>query len=672
MINRIGTCSKDCYGSCVFTGEWNDDAQEHKFFKAKPLKSHPFTNGFFCEKLTNRESLVYHAKRLIHPLIRVGEKGDNRFETISLNKTLHLITEKIKETILNFGTQSIIGAYNAGNTGLLSRLAPLRFFGKLGATITTGGICNEGGCAGLTNLFGTYSTTNPLQLSSPNTHLIINWGSDVANRNSHAYFLIKKAIKEGARLISIDSRRTTSFTDSDQSIRLDPGMDHLLAQIILKKLVEVKVYDRDFLIENTLNYENILLEIDKIDIKKILSRLKIKFSEIKGLIDLIIEHKHHTILNIGYGVQKELFGGQIVQIIALIQILLGNIGKPGTGIIYSQSDFNKPILKPLVNYITQKRLYNQLKEIKLIKLGRELSKDKYKMLFIYNFNPVSSLPNQNQLKKCLLRNDLFVVVQELFLTETTRYADIVIPSKFDIESHDLFAPYYVPGISINQAGPCPYDDCLTNYEFYQRLSFGMDWKNITTFQEKDSEIVEKCLNLLPNNLRNNVKTKGYHILFKKDDIPFQNLLFPTTTGKIELKNISLNFGLEHLNEKLQSQSDEFLLITPSYKYFLHSQLGQINNSFLKVFKKIYLNPIDIKKLKLKIGRLVKVSNDLGFAIYILEGFDAVKPGVALIYSGTPMGLPKSYNPNIFIPDKAEQLGCSGVYNSAIVKVEKIL
>ena len=672
MIKRIGTCSKDCYGSCVFTGEWDDNAQERKFFNAKPLKSHPFTNGFFCEKLFERESLIYHTKRLKHPLIRVGEKGINKFETISLNKVLRLITEKIKETILNFGTQSIIGTYNAGNNGLLSKLAPLRFFGKLGATITTGGICNEGGCAGLTELFGTYSTTNPLQLSNSNTHLIINWGSDVANRNIHTYYLIKKAIKQGARLISIDSRRTPNFEDSDQSIRLAPGMDHLLAQLILKTLIEKEVYDRDFLIKNTLDYENLLLEIDKIDIKQILSQLKIKFSEIKGLIDLIIEHKHHSILNIGYGVQKELFGGRIVQIIALIQILLGNIGKPGTGIIYSQSDFNKPFLDPLVNYITQKEFYKPLKEIKLIKLGKELSKEKHKMIFIYNFNPVSSLPNQNQLKKCLLRNDLFIVVQELFLTETTKYADIVIPSKFDVESEDLFAPYYIPGISINQAGPCPYDDCLTNYEFYQKLAFGMDWKKFTAFQEKDSEIVEKCLNLLPDIFRNNIKTNGFHILYEKDDIPYRNLLFPTTNGKIQLKNICFNFGIEHLSEKLQRHSDEFFLITPSYKYYLHSQLGQINNDFLKVFEKIYLNPIDIEKLKLKIGKKVKVSNDIGNAIYILEGFDSIKPGVALIYSGSPIGPPKNYNPNIFIPDKAEQLGFSGVYNSVIVKVEKIL
>jgi anaerobic selenocysteine-containing dehydrogenase len=87
--------------------------------------------------------------------------------------------------------------------------------------------------------------------------------------------------------------------------------------------------------------------------------------------------------------------------------------------------------------------------------------------------------------------------------------------------------------------------------------------------------------------------------------------------------------------------------------------------------KIYLNPLDIEKLKLKVGRKVKVSNDLGKADYILESLDTINQGVALIYSGSPMGINKSHNPNIFISDKPEELGYSGAYNSAIINVEKI-
>ncbi|TFG15848.1 MAG: hypothetical protein EU531_08045 [Promethearchaeota archaeon] len=670
MTKRIGTCSKDCYGSCVFIGEWDDQAQEQKFLYAKPLRRHPFTNGFFCNKFINRGSLIYHPTRLKHALIRIGEKGKNEFDEIPLNEAIHIIARRIKETILNSGNQSVLGTYNAGNYGLLSRLAPLRFFGKLGSSITTGGICNEGGCAGLTELFGTYSTTNPLQLISPKTHLIVNWGSDVVNRNVHTYYLIKKAIKKGSRLISIDSRRTPLFKDSDQCITIAPGMDHLFAQLILKIIFEKGVYDRDFLYKNCANFEELLFEIGKIDIDRILNQLKLKFRQVQELINLIIEYRHHTIFNIGYGIQKDFFGGRIVQIIALIQIFLGNLGKEGTGIIYSQSDFNKSFLNPLIEYITQKNAYETLKKVKLINLGCELSTNDYKMLFIYNFNPVSSLPNQNRLKRSLSRSNLFTVVQELFLTETTKYADIVIPSKFDVESDDLITPYYVPGISINQAGPCPYKNCLTNYEFYQKLALEMNWHNKSLFQENDLEIMQNCLNLLPYNIKYNIQTQGYHVLFSRNDVPYKNLQFPTRDGKIQLNQISFNFGATVLNEKIQRNLNEFLLLTPSYKYFLHSQLGQINSNFLKIFEKIFLNPLDIQSLKLKIGQKIKVSNSFGNANFILEEQNSIDPGVALIYSGSPMEFNKYPNPNIFISDRPEELGYSGAYNSAIVKIEK--
>ena len=73
---RFGTCSKDCYGSCVFRGIWNDSASESKFLSAHPLKEHPFTNGFFCPKFKQREDLIYHQERLKHPLIRKGPKAE--------------------------------------------------------------------------------------------------------------------------------------------------------------------------------------------------------------------------------------------------------------------------------------------------------------------------------------------------------------------------------------------------------------------------------------------------------------------------------------------------------------------------------------------------------------------------------------------------------------------
>jgi anaerobic selenocysteine-containing dehydrogenase len=665
---RFGTCSKDCYGSCAFQGIWNDSAHERKFLYAEPSKSHPFTNGFFCNKLNHREDLIYHPERLKRAFIRVSPKGLNTFKPITIEKTLDKISKKLHDTVNKFGSTSIIVAFSAGNYGLLSRYAPLRFFGKLGAKITYGGICNEGGCAGLTKLFGTYSTTNPFQLINPSTKLIVVWGSDLSNRNIHNYYLIKKAMKRGAKLVVIDSRFTQIAEESDLFLHTYPGTDHILAQLIIKYLISSDSYDKEFLKQNVDNYKFLIEEALYIDESRILSQFGNQIQSINKFVKLLVEHIHHTIFNVGYGVQKDYHGGKIVQTIALISIILGNFGKPGTGLIYSQSDFNNRFIHLLLKYITQSSKYSAIPGTNLINLGSALMSEDYKMLFIYNFNPASSLPNQNIIRQSLSREDLFVVVQELFFNETTKYADIVIPSKFDLESYDIISPYFIPGLSINVAGPCPYSDCLSNYEFYQRLAWKFGWVNDSIFQEDERSIIQNCLNLLPSNIQKNIKTHGYHLLFNPDDIPFKDLFFPTSTGKIQLSDISFQFGK---NKLFKRKENEFYLISPSHKYFIHSQLGQINNQYLDVFKKVFLNITDIQKLGLEIDKEVFVSNEYGKCKYILGELPSLKAGIALIFSGSPSGSKKNLNVNFLTSDIPEDSGLSGSYYSAIVTINKL-
>ncbi|MFX1551382.1 MAG: molybdopterin-dependent oxidoreductase, partial [Promethearchaeota archaeon] len=466
-ITRFGTCSKDCYGSCVFKGYWDEKGLEHKFLYAIPLKDHPFTNGFFCPKLKQRENLLYHKERLKNSLIRSGPKSENLFKNISLKDAINLIVEKIEQIRKNKNTDSILGAFYSGNSGIISQYAPLRFFKALGATITSGGICNEGGCAGLKELFGTYSTTNPFQIINPSTELIVNWSSNLSVSNNHAYFLVKKALRRGTKLVVVDSRNTVVAQKAHLFLQIFPGTENLLVQLTINQLIAKNAYDNDFLNNHTESYSTIFQEATKIDAKKLLRQIGIDNDTFQNFVELLIKFKHKTLFNIGYGVQKDYFGGKIVKSIALIQIILGNIGKPGTGLIYSQSDFIRPILRPLQEYITNINGISEITEIPLIKLGSFLSSGKTNMLFIYNFNPASSLPNQNLLRRALLRKDLFVIVLDMFLNETTKYADIVIPAKFDLESYDLISPYYIPGLSINIGGPCPYQDCLSNYEFFQ-------------------------------------------------------------------------------------------------------------------------------------------------------------------------------------------------------------
>ncbi len=669
--NRLGTCTKDCYGACVFNGLWNDDAQEKKFLSADPLRTHPFTNGFFCPKYKRRQDLLYHSKRIKKPLLRNGIKPKNSFKIISSNRALDIIVKEVTEIKEHGDPKSIIGAFYSGNSGLISMYSPLRFFSKLGATITNGGICNEGGCAGLTKLFGTHSVSNPFQINDPATSLIVVWGSNLSESNIHAYFLLKQAIKNKTKLVVIDSRFTQIAKKSDCFLHIFPGTEHLLAKLLINALFKRNEHDLKFLKENVDHYLSIFSKLDDLDEKALISQIGINFNLYQEFVDLLVEHKHHTLFMIGYGVQKDFYGGRIVQSIVSIQILLGNLAKRGTGIIYSQSDFINPTLKPILEYITQSTLHSSLNEIPVIKLGDALSSGDYKILFVYNFNPASALPNQNAFREALLMKDLFVVVLDMFLNETTKYADVVIPAKFDLELYDIIKPYYIPSLSINIGGPCPYLDCMSNYEFFQQLAQRIGYENSPVFKETQEIIFNKSLDLLPSTISNNLLANGYHLLFSQEQIPFSDLEFPTPNHKIQVRNLSFDFGKDFLFLKLNRKSDEFILISPSHPHLLHSQLGRLNTKYCKDFNKIFLTPEDIGILELKVGDDVVVSNEYGSDHYNLAEFKTLKPGTALIYSGGASPNEERPNVNLFTPDVPEELGQSGSYYSTIIKVRKI-
>jgi len=654
----------------VFNGLWNDDAPEKKFIQATPLKSHPFTNGFFCPKYKRRQDLIYHSERIKKPLLRNEVKPKNSFKRVSSHKALDIIAQKIIDIKESGDPKSIIGAFYSGNSGLISMYSPHRFFTELGATITNGGICNEGGCAGLTKLFGTHSLSNPFQIIDPATSLIVIWGSNLSENNIHAHFLVKQAIRKKTKLIVIDSRVTRIAKKSDFFLHINPGTEHLLAKLILKALFKQNAQDVKFLKENVDGYLSIISKLDITDEKALLSQIGINVESYQEIVELLVKYKHQTLFMIGYGVQKDFFGGKIVQSIVSIQIILGNLAKRGTGLIYSQSDFINPIIKPVLNYITKSTIIPSLNNIPLIKLGEALSSGDYKLLFIYNFNPVSSLPNQNVFRKALLRKDLFIVVLDSFPNETTKYADVVIPAKLDLESYDIIKPYYIPSLSINIGGPCPYPDCMSNYDFFQELAKRIGYGNLPIFKETEEIIFNKSLRMLPSSIRKNLLSNGYHLLFNPQQIPFKNLKFPTPNHKIQIQNLSFEFGKDFLNQKLNRNFNEFVLISPSHSHLLHSQLGRINSKYCKDFSKVFLNPEDIHALDIIIGEKVVVSNEYGLAHYDLDELKILKPGTALIYSGGSSPYEEKPNVNLFTPDVPEELGLSGAYNSTIIQIRR--
>lgn len=684
LTSRFGTCSKDCYGACVFSGLWDDSNQTQPLQKTIPLKNHPFTQGTFCAKNSNRIGSLYHPSRLKHPLIRINEKPCpvSDFKPISMEEAWNTLIQKILKVYQKHGPEKILAAFYSGNTGLLSQYFPLRFFHQIDALVTNGGICNEGGCAGLRKIFGTYSLSHPLQILNSETNLIVIWNSDLSNNNNHAHMLVRKAQQRGVKLVVIDSRRTRIAEQADYFYQIPLNTSHLFSLVIIREIMKKGAANMDFLHNFVKDGDEIIKLIENLVSDNTFMMLDLTQNDLEEITSLFIENMEHTLFMIGYGTQKDRFGGYYVQIIALLQIILGNIGKPGAGIIYSLSDHRRDIKNKIIHNITPRSCdYFAIEDesLNIIKLADILKEKDIKLLIIYNFNPASSLPNQAFLREQLKRKDLYVVVLDCFPNETMAFADLVFPMKMSAETHDLISSYYMPGLSIIQAGPCPYPDCMSNHEFFNHLGIDigtqLGWSEdiLKSFQISSEEIIDRSLQVLEPEQRKNILNHGYTLFFKPEEIFYRDMIFPTPSGKIELESIKSYLTEFHHTavEKIQKDPDELFLYTPHHPRFLHSQLGEINPKFHSDFFRAFMNPRDIDKFRLEVGERVKIYNKIGEGIYEIAEMDSLKEGMILIYSGGPNRHPLKPNANFFTDPEPELLGHSGSYFMGTVRLKSL-
>jgi anaerobic selenocysteine-containing dehydrogenase len=172
-------------------------------------------------------------------------------------------------------------------------------------------------------------------------------------------------------------------------------------------------------------------------------------------------------------------------------------------------------------------------------------------------------------------------------------------------------------------------------------------------------------------VQHSLKLHGYYIPFKINDVPYNDLNFPTYNGKIQIQNSDLELFDAKLDFLLHRSENEFYLLSPAHKYFIHSQMGEIHKEIENVFGKIFLNPYDIELIGLKLYDDVLVSNKNGEGKFILDQDSALKFGTALIYSGLPFAKTKFTNVNFLTPENPEESELSGAYFSVIVKISKV-
>ncbi|PDM40750.1 MULTISPECIES: molybdopterin oxidoreductase family protein [unclassified Geobacillus] len=665
-------CPLDCPDQCGLLVH----KQDGKIVKIQGDPNHPVTKGNICNKVRNMTERIYDPKRLKYPMKRTGAKGEGKFERISWDEAIETITSKWKELIETDGPESILPYSFYGNMGMLSAEGmDRRFFHRLGASLLDRSICSSAGSEGLKYTMGGGFGIDPED--TIHSKLIIFWGINAVSTNMHQVVLAQKARKNGAKIIAIDVHKNQTGQFADWFIPILPGTDAALALGMMHILFAENMVDNDFLKKYTVGHEELREHVVQYDPITVSGITGVPVEDIYKLARMYGQITP-SFIRIGNGLQHHDNGGMCIRTIACLPALTGQWLVKGGGAIKSNSGYlalnTRSLQRPDLLQNKHTRIINMnLLGQALLELDPPI-----KSLFVYGTNPAVVAPNSNKVRKGLAREDLFVVVHDLFLTETAKYADIVLPATSSFENTDLYTSYWHHYVQIQQPVIERYGESKSNVEVFQLLAKKMGFKDPCLY-ETEAEMISQALDN-PNNPY--LEGIDYETLVKKQYVkanvkPLLPGKLPTPSGKIELYSRKMEQDgyppLPTYTPLVNDGDFPFLFVPGPNHNFLNTTFS--NNEKHISFEKeprLHMNIKDALSKGIKDGDQVRVWNNRGECILKVSVGENVLPGVVVTQGLWADAPGTKHLVNSLTPDRVADMGNGATFFSGRVNVEKVL
>lgn len=650
---------------------------------------HPFTRGFLCTKVANYEERTHSPDRIQTCLRRVGAKGEGRFEPVSWDEALRLVTTRFRELANSTeGAETILPYSYCGTMGLVqSQSMDRRFFHRLGASQLDRTICASAGTAGYRATIGATIGTDPERF--PEARLILLWGTNTITANVHLWPHILEARSRGARIITIDPRRTRTAASSDEHIALLPGTDAALALGLMHVIFAEGLEDSDYLERYCTGADALrerALEFSPARVARIcgleeetIIRLAREYGSVKP-----------AVIRINYGLQRHRGGGMSVRTLTCLPAVVGAWRDAAGGILLSTSGtfplnyaaLERPDLMPEP---TPRMLNMSL-------LGDLLTKrddPPVRALYVYNSNPAAVAPDQSRVLEGLRREDLFTVVHEQFMTDTCDYADIILPATTQLEHFDLHKAYGHLYLVINERAIEPVGNARSNADVFRELAALMGFDE-ECFRDSDEEIARQAISTTHPALQGitleNLRERGWMRLNVEETFaPFAAGNFPTPTGKCELVSARLEAeGFTAAPDFIPpSESTEsapelaarfpLALITPAAHAFLNSTFANLPKQLRQEMRPfIEIHPRDAAARGIGEGMRVRAFNERGSCELSAVVTTRARPGVVVSPSVWWNKLsPGGTNVNQLTSQTLTDMGGGATFYDALVEVERI-
>jgi anaerobic selenocysteine-containing dehydrogenase len=636
--------------------------------------NHPVSRGKLCRKCSigYNGSFLDAEARLTQPLRRTGPKGEGRFEPIPWNRAIEEIAERLKEIEETAGSRTVFNAHYTGTFGLLGYSFPLRFFNRLGATeVDPDTICNKAGHVALEYVYGT-SLVGFDPLTARDSTCILVWGANPSASAPHAH---EHWLPESpGRVIVVDPVRTPTAEAADLHLQPFPGSDAALAFAFLHVIGRDGLVDEAFVEAHTVGWE---------ELEPMLSECTPEWGEeATGVPAHLIEEaaenygRGPSLLWLGQGFQRQRTGGNVIRACALLPAVSGNLAKPGTGFLYLNGTESRRIDE---DYLAGSRLGDGNPDpVSHMDLAGCLEDSgRSQALFCWNINIAASNPEQGRLHEALRREDLLTVAIDLFPTDTTDFADYVLPAASFLESDDLVASYFHLTLSAQVKAAEPMGDSLSNTEIFRRLARAMGYTDPELF-ESDSEVIATVLQRsgIGEDL-SSLAVRGTVPIAREPIVQFADYAFPTPSGRVELASIRAEEdGLPRLPLPLvdpRPKDGRLRLLSPASPWLLNDSFA--NDA--KIAKRIgpatvALHPDDAAERGLAEGDTALVANETGSLRLLVTLSDAVPPGVAYSPKGRwPKREPASANVNALNPGQRADMGDSTSVHGVEVTVAQL-
>jgi len=620
----------------------------------KGNSEHPYSKGELCPKVNKFVGRVNHDERILTPLIRIGPKGSGEFREASWDEALSQVVGEFGRVRDTFGGQAILPWWSAGTQGLIQNAGTSNaLFALLGASQQAGSVCGMASGAGMASVYGKGLGTDPMQAQYCDQ--IILWGTNTRLTNRHLWPTIEAAQKRGAKVVVIDPIATITADKADQHIQPLPGTDVAMLLAIINVLINEDLVDHEHVAAHSIGFDELAAHVASNTPEWAASLCGVEAETIADLARSFFEIPA-TMTRGLIGAEHHYSGPTMYRLLAMIPVLTGSHKVLGGGFARSVgswaevADVDTNAVSGLADVVApgvERRVLDQPR------LGASLTElsDPVHALFIWNGNPVLTMPNSGAIRRGLQRDDLFTVVSEHFMTDTAKYADVILPAAMETEQLDVMPAWGHLWLGWNEPATKPRGEAVSNTELFRRLATAFGFEQPELHLCDDEQITLGISNTVD---MAELRSLGFVRVsaFPVDHLPYANGGFQTPTGKAEfVAESSSHAGVSRLPEWIPIaegpgspavESTPLFLQTPKKATrFLNTSYSDLAaHADRETPPHIELDPADAAMRGLTPGDSARIFNARGSLVMPVAISDRLRPGVVSVpwgYVGSAYG-----------------------------------